>query len=64
MDLKVFWTDTARYQLEDIFNFYKTKASLKTAKEIVTRIVEKTLVLGKNPNLGQKEEFLASRRND
>ena len=28
MDLKVFWTDTAIEKLEEIFDHYKTKASL------------------------------------
>lgn len=48
MDIKVFWTDTARFQLEDIFDYYKTKANLKTAK----KIVDKSLTLEKNPKIG------------
>ncbi|ALO16516.1 hypothetical protein L21SP5_02896 [Salinivirga cyanobacteriivorans] len=36
MELKVFWTDTARYQLEDIFDLLKYKAGVNIAKNIVT----------------------------
>ena len=35
MELRVFWTDTARFQLEDIFNYYKDKASLRVARKLV-----------------------------
>ncbi len=64
MDLRVLWTDTARYQLEDIFEYYKTKASLNTARKIVTNIVDKTLHLEKHPFVGPKEELLKERDND
>ncbi|MBI9068310.1 MAG: type II toxin-antitoxin system RelE/ParE family toxin [Salinivirgaceae bacterium] len=64
MDLRVFWTDTARYQLEDIFNYYKLKASIRTAKKIVEKIIDKTLTLEKNQNIGQKEELLFERKNE
>lgn len=50
--------------VEDIFDYYKTKTTLKTAKDIVSRIVEKSSGLGKNPTLGQREELLASRKNE
>ena len=35
MELRVFWTDTARFQLEDIFYYYKDKASLRVARKQV-----------------------------
>ena len=40
MELKVFWTDTAIEKLEDIFDYYKTKVSIKVAQEIVNTIVD------------------------
>ncbi|MGQ1947823.1 type II toxin-antitoxin system RelE/ParE family toxin [Geofilum sp. OHC36d9] len=64
MDLRIFWTDTAKYQLEDIFDYYKSKVSIKTAKKIVGKIVDKTLTLKKNPTIGQKEELLTERKNE
>lgn len=62
MDLKVLWTDTARYQLEDIFDYYKAKVSTKTAKNLVRKIIDKTLYLEVNPYVGQKEELLTERK--
>lgn len=64
MGLRVFWTDTAKYQLEDIFDYYKLKASIKVAKKLVGEIVDKTLTLEKNPTVGQKEELLTKRKNE
>ena len=63
MDLRIFWTETARYQLEDIFDYYKAKASLNTARKIVKKIVDKSITLEKNPTVGQKEELLKERKN-
>ncbi len=62
MELRVFWTDTARFQLEDIFNYYKDKASLRVARKLVKQLIERTIQLEKNPNSGPKEPLL-SRRN-
>lgn len=64
MGLRVFWTDTAKYQLEDIFDYYKSKASINTAKKLVGKIVDKTLTLEKNPTVGQKEELLSERKKE
>lgn len=62
MELRVFQTDTARFQLEDIFNYYKDKASLKVARKIVTQIIGRTIQLEKNPNSGTKEPLLSKRK--
>lgn len=64
MDLKVFWTDTARFQLEDIFDYYKNKASLHVAKKIINQIIDKAIYLEKHPNTGQIEELLKERKNN
>jgi len=61
MDLKVIWTDNARYQLEDIFDYYKSKESINTAKKLVGKIVDRTITLAKNSTVGQREELLAER---
>ena len=63
MELKVFWTDTARFQLEDIFDYYKNKASLKVAKKIISQIVSKVNSIKKHPKTGQIEELLIERSN-
>lgn len=61
MDLKVFWTDTAIEKLEEIFDHYKTKASLEVAQRIVNTIVDATITLESHPAIGQKEESLKER---
>jgi plasmid stabilization system protein ParE len=62
MEVRVFWTDTARFQLEEIFDYYKEKASIKIARKLVTLIIDKTLQLEKNPHSGPKEPLLSGRK--
>ena len=62
MELRVFWTDTALNQLKDIFHYYKVKANQKVAKDIVSKLVNRTIQLEKNPGSGQKEPLLADRK--
>ena len=62
MELRVFWTDTARFQLEDIFNYYKDKASISIAKKLVKQIIDRTIQLEKKPNSGPKEPLLSERK--
>jgi plasmid stabilization system protein ParE len=61
MELRVFWTDTARFQLEDVFNYYKDKASLKVARKLVKQIIDRTIQLENNPDSGPKEPLLSNR---
>jgi plasmid stabilization system protein ParE len=62
MDLKVFWTDTALNQLRDIFDYYKLMANIKVAKSIVSKIVNRTIQLERNPRSGSIEPLLAKRK--
>ena len=62
MELKVFWTDTARFQLEDIFDYHKNIASLKVARKLIKQIIDRTLQLEKKPNSGPKEPLLTDRK--
>jgi plasmid stabilization system protein ParE len=57
MDLEVFWSDFAKNKLEEIFDYYKLKASLKVANKIVNGIVNRTINLNKTPRIGQVEEI-------
>lgn len=61
MELEIIWTRFAEDKLEDIFDYYKAKAGLKVAKNIVTDIVDATLNLSLHPNIGAKEELLKNR---
>ena len=39
MELEIFWTEFAEEKLEGIFDYYKSKANVKTARKIVSKIV-------------------------
>ncbi len=62
--MKVYWTQFAEDKLEDIFAYYKFKAGINVAKNIVNGIVDTTLVLDKSPYIGQKEDLLDKRSQD
>lgn len=58
----VFWTVFAKGKLYDIFEHYKLKSgSVDVAMKLVDSIVDYTIGLEKNPQIGQKEEFLLDR---
>jgi plasmid stabilization system protein ParE len=59
---KIFWTDTARNQLEDIFNYYKEKANLKSSKNLVIKLIDRTIQLENNPLSGPIEPLLQDRK--
>lgn len=62
MAVKVFWTNFAKKELRKIFNFYKKKASLEVARNLIEGIVEKGNTLDFQVNRGQKEELLLDRK--
>ncbi len=64
MEIRVFWTETALNNLEDIFEFYKYQDSVSTARKLVKEIVQSTLRLQKFPALGKKEYLLTERNNE
>ena len=61
---KVIWTNSAIEKLEGIFEYYKTGSNLTDAKNIVNRIVDKTILLESHPEIGQIEELLIGRREE
>lgn len=58
MELEVFWSKFATHKLEDIFDYYKNKTSLKVARNIINGVIDQTINLEKNPRIGQVEEIL------
>ena len=64
MEIRVFWTETALNNLEDIFEFYKYQESTSIARKLVKEIVQATLRLQKFPYIGKKENLLADRENE
>ena len=61
MGLIVYWTQIAEDKLDDIFYYYKLKASIKVAQNLVNGIVDTTINLNKNPKIGQREILLKDR---
>ena len=61
MGLSVNWTDFAKTQLKNIFDYHHEKVSLKIARQILKQIAEKTKELRDFPEIGPFEEFLKDR---
>lgn len=59
--MTVYWTTFAENKLTDIYNYYETTASIHIAQKLINGIIDKTISLDKNPNIGQKEELLSNR---
>lgn len=64
MELKIYWTDFSKKELQNIFEYYKENASLKVAKSLTIGIAKETLKLKKQPKIGQIEELLIDRPNE
>ncbi len=62
MELRVFWLQLAEDKLDDIYRYYKIKAGKRTAKKIVIGIVDQTVGLAKQPEMGQVEIGLSHRK--
>lgn len=54
MDLEIVWLEQAEENLYHIFLYYELKASVRTARKIVTSIIESADVLKRAPHLGQE----------
>ena len=64
MALKIHWTDFAKKELQNIFEYYKEKASLKVATSLTEKIVKQTLKLSDQPKIGSKELSLKERQQE
>ena len=64
MELKIYWTDFSKRELKKIFNYYKEKANLNVAKNLVLGITKETVKLKKQPGIGQEEELLENDSRD
>jgi plasmid stabilization system protein ParE len=58
MELNIYWTDFAKKELQNIFDYYKENASLNVARKLVIGITKETIKLQKQPTIGQVEESL------
>ena len=57
MGLIVLWSDSAIDELQEIYDYYKLKASKQIADKISNAIIDQTLLLEDNPRMGQREEI-------
>ena len=64
MEIKIFWTDFAKKELQKTFNYIKDNASLRVAKNETRKIVKETIQLKKQPEIGQQENLLAERNQE
>ncbi|SDX92490.1 hypothetical protein SAMN05444411_1126 [Lutibacter oricola] len=64
MELKIYWTDFSKKELQYIFEYYKENASIKVAKNLTIGIAKETFKLKKQPEIGQIEELLIDRPNE
>lgn len=61
MELEIYWTSFAKAELRNIFDYYKSQASVIISRKLVTGIVTSTDLLKMQPQLGQVEELLTDR---
>ena len=58
MEIAVIWTDSAMEDLQNIFDYYNSRISHRSALKVSDSIIDSTIDLEKNPLLGRKDEFL------
>ena len=56
--MKIVWTDFAKRELKDIYDYYKFKASKRVANRIVKDIRKSVQILKSHQAVGQVEEYL------
>ena len=64
MNFKIIWSDFSETQLDEIYEYYEKKASLKVATKIVTGIIKESEKLIKASFIGQEEELLKDREDN
>jgi len=61
MVLKIIWSELSENQLDEIYKYYKKKASPRVAKKMIKFIIKEPEKLIKTPFIGQEEELLKNR---
>lgn len=64
MELEVYWLELAENKLEDIYCYYSVKANERVAKKLINGIVDSTISLEKQPEIGQIEINLTHRKQE
>lgn len=58
MELKIYWTDFSKKELQNIFDYHKKNAILKVAKRLTIGIAGETLKLKINQKLVKLRNYL------
>lgn len=64
MELEIYWLELAESKLEDIYSYYSVKASERVAKKLINGIVDSTIGIEKQPEIGQIEISLKHRKQE
>lgn len=64
MELTVFWTQFAEDKLDDLIAYYSSVAGFQMARELAIAIVNRSLLLERNPFIGSKEPLLSNFEDD
>ena len=64
MGLEIYWLELAENKLEDIFGYYLVKTNKKVAEKLVDGIVDTTIGIEKQPEIGQIEISLKHRKQE
>ena len=62
MVIKIFWTDFAKSELKNIFEYYELRVNSTVARKLIEGIVNKANSLDFQHKIGQKEELLLDRK--
>lgn len=54
--MKVLWTELAKSQLKEAYQYYREVAGIRIAKSIRRKIFEKSYKLSTHPEIGQQEQ--------
>lgn len=57
--MEITWSDTAKFQLKEIYDYYREVAGVKVAKSIKNKLIKKPQILTKQPDIGQLEDNTA-----
>ena len=64
MELEVYWLELAENKLEDIYGYYSIKASKRVAENLINGIVDTTIGIEKQPEIGQIEIMLKHKKQE
>ena len=54
--MKISWSDMAKFQLKEIYGYYKEVAGVKVGRSIKNKLIKKPEKLSKYPEMGQVED--------